>query len=512
MLVHDLLHHSAQKYPQSMLLAQASGSFTYGDMSVEADGMCGLLMEQGLKKGERVGLLLRNSRLYVAAYYGSLKAGGVIVPLHAQSDARTIERQLRHCGARALLLGPGLAARVTPVLHRLADLKILVMPEKDTGASSLRDGLQICAFEAARSFAERARGAPSMDDLQAATIVYTSGSTGRARGAVLTHLNLTENTRSIVSYLHLRHEDRVLVVLPFPYVYGKSLLNTHVCVGGSVVLHDSLVFPNSVLDAMQSAEVTGFSGVPSTYAMLLNRSDMSRRRFPALRYVTQAGGPMPVPHLKRLREALPGVEIVVMYGATEASARLAYLASTDLARKMGSIGKAIPGVSLAVRRKDGSEADVGEVGELVARGRNIMKGYWRDPEATSEVLDHHGFHTGDLGWKDEEGYFWITGRSREMIKSGAHRIAPGEIEEELLEHSLVSEVAVVGIPDEFLGEAVVAFLTLREPDGSTEDEILSFCRSRLPQHKIPRVVHICADLPRNPNGKIDKRKLCAKSG
>jgi acyl-CoA synthetase (AMP-forming)/AMP-acid ligase II len=213
---------------------------------------------------------------------------------------------------------------------------------------------------------------------------------------------------------------------------------------------------------------------------------------------------------RRLIAALPGKRIFVMYGATEASARLSYLDPAELPRKVGSIGKAIPEVELRVLRDDGTEAAVGETGELVARGPNIMEGYWNDPQETAAVLDAHGYHTGDLGRRDEEGFLYVVGRKREMIKSGAHRISPKEIEEILVEHPGVDEGAVIGLPDEILGEAIVAFVTLRpESEDSQPEAILDWCRRRLPPYKVPERIRVLAEFPRNASGKIDKPSLRA---
>ncbi|MBM4091694.1 MAG: long-chain fatty acid--CoA ligase, partial [Planctomycetes bacterium] len=212
---------------------------------------------------------------------------------------------------------------------------------------------------------------------------------------------------------------------------------------------------------------------------------------------------------RRLIDALPGKQIFIMYGATEASARLSYLEPADLRRKMGSIGKAIPGVTLRVLRDDHTEADVNEVGELVAAGPNIMEGYWNDPESTQAVLDEHGYHTGDLGRRDEDGFLYVVGRSREMIKSGAHRIAPKEIEEVLLEHPHVHEAAVVGIPDEILGESIAAFVSARPGRRPDVRDILNWCRTKLPPHKVPGDVRVLDEFQRNAAGKINKLVLPA---
>jgi acyl-CoA synthetase (AMP-forming)/AMP-acid ligase II len=301
----------------------------------------------------------------------------------------------------------------------------------------------------------------------------------------------------------------VFVVLPFHYVYGKSLLNTHVAAGGSVVIENRFLFPQRALDHLDESAATGFSGVPSTFAILLNRSNLADRNLPHLRYVTQAGGAMAPELQRRLIDALPGKQVFIMYGATEASARLSYLEPADLRRKMGSIGKAIPGVTLRVLRDDHTEADVNEVGELVAAGPNIMEGYWNDPDATLAVLDEHGYHTGDLGRRDEDGFLVVVGRSREMIKSGAHRVAPKEIEEVLLEHPHVHEAAVVGIPDEILGESIAAFVSARPGRRPDVRDILNWCRTKLPPHKVPGDVRVLDEFQRNAAGKINKLVLPA---
>jgi acyl-CoA synthetase (AMP-forming)/AMP-acid ligase II len=340
-----------------------------------------------------------------------------------------------------------------------------------------------------------------------AAIIYTSGSTGKPRGAVLRHENIVANTRSIVSYLDLRADDRVLAVLPFHYVYGKSLLNTHVAVGGAVVVENRFLFPQVALDTLEREQATGFAGVPSSFAILLNRTNLAQRSLPALRYVTQAGGPMAPELTRRLIAALPGKRIFVMYGATEASARLTYVPPDDLPRKIGSVGRAIPGVTLDVLREDGRRAASGEVGEVVARGPNIMEGYWNDPEETARVLDADGYHTGDLGWFDEDGFLWLAGRAREQIKSGAHRIHPKEIEDAILEHPAVHEAAVIGVADETLGEAIHAFVVLRAGVAAEADDLLAHCRAHLPAYKVPKRVLFRDELPKGPTGKVLKRAL-----
>lgn len=503
-LVHQFLEQQSQANPDAVLAVEGKARTTYGEIELAANRVAWGLIEQGVERGDRVGLLAVNSRQYVESYYGILKAGGIAVALNAAADWKTHRKLLNLCEARGLICGDRLSRRA----ERLETVRRL---EFILGAASEWEGKlndhPRCRLLDVRNLLTAMndrRPDVALAETDRAAIVYTSGSTGQPKGVTLTHRNLVANTHSIVEYLRLTSDDRVMVVLPFHYVYGKSLLNTHVAAGGSVVIENRFMFPQKALDTLEATAATGLSGVPSTFAILLNRSNLAERPLPALRYVTQAGGAMAPELQRRLVDALPGKQIVIMYGATEASARLSYLEPADLPRKFGSIGKAIPNVELCVLREDGTEADVGEVGELVARGQNIMEGYWNDPEETAAVLDELGYHTGDLGRRDDEGFLYVVGRNREMIKSGAHRIAPKEIEEALLEHPQIHEAAVVGVPDEILGESISAFVSARPEENPASEEILNWCKLRLPSYKVPNTLRILKELHRSAAGKIDK--------
>ena len=541
-LVHQLLEHQAQQRPEAVLVLDGRQQVTYAEIEQRANAVAHLLLDQGTQRRGSHRLLAVNSSEYVAAYYGILKAGGIVVALNASAEGVTHRQLLTLCGARGLICGRRMARRITG-LEDLASLDFVVgwgqeWPGPHIGNSRTeerrtenRQPVAVdCGEKSPPRISKRAAGAvaihrpatvaggsgqppcQSLSSRDRAAIVYTSGSTGKPKGVTLRHANIVANTESIVQYLELTPYDRVMVVLPFHYVYGKSLLNTHVAAGGSIVIENGFLFPQRALDTLERSEATGFSGVPSTFAILLNRSTLAQRELPHLRYVTQAGGAMAPQLQRRLIEALPGKRIFIMYGATEASARLSYLPPEDLPRKIGSIGKAIPGVTLTVRRDDGTPADVGEVGELVAQGANIMEGYWDNALDTAAVLDQQGYHTGDLGLHDVEGFLYVVGRKREMIKSGAHRIAPKEIEEILLEHPNVHEAAVVGVPDEMLGEVIAAFISARTNEPLNEREILDWCRRRLPSHKVPGLLRMIEEFERNAAGKINKLRLAESLG
>ena len=449
-----------------------------------------MLRNAGFTRGERVAILLENSPEYVIACFGALMAGGVAVPLGEQITGRRLASILNDCRP-AVLVAPNLLIESIVEIPEMRNVRSVIAAER------------MC--EGIGSTGGPCGAGPSESDL--ALLLYTSGTTGEPKGVMLTHRNLTANAGSIVEYLGLSDSDKVMVVLPFHYSYGNSLLTTHLMVGGSLVLENRFVFPNLVLDKIREEQVTGFAGVPSTFAILLNRSNLRKSAFPSLRYVTQAGGAMSPKLARDLREALPGTEVYIMYGQTEAVARLTYLDPSELIRKAGSIGKAIPRVRITLRKQDGDFAPPGEVGEIVAEGENVMAGYWNNPDDTKAVLKDGRLHTGDLARADEEGFLYIVGRRSEMIKTGGHRVSPKEIEEVISGMPGVHETAVVGVPDEMLGQAIRAFV-VREPGGSVSmKDVLKHCSKNLEPFLVPHEVVFLDELPKSPTGKVDRAGL-----
>jgi len=518
-LVHGFLEDSAARFPDKKALCASGKWDSFAELDLRANRIAGLLLRRGLKKGDRVALFLENSPEYVASYYAVLKAGGTTVALNTENTAEDISYILRDCGVRVLITGAKLMKRT---LSRPAE----AMPPAGTPAVPGAPLEAVFVWNAPQESEVREIGLPFVRlpealasepddhpgvrviDLDVASIVYTSGSTGKPRGAVLSHLNIVSNTRSIVDYLRLTADDRVLAVLPFHYIYGKSLLNTHFFVGGSVVVDNRFLYPNVILQTMRDQDITGFAGVPSTFTILLSRSNLKAMKFPSLRYVTQAGGAMPPSVQKEVAEAFAPARLFIMYGATEASARLSYLDPADLPRKWGSIGKAIANVELFVAGEDGHPLPAGVEGEIVARGSNIMSGYWNHPEETDKVLKNGLYHTGDLGRMDDEGFLYVVGRSKDMIKIGGNRVSAKEIEEALHEHPAIIEAAVLGVPDDVLGEAPKAYIVVRKGAGENiVAELPAFLQKHLAVYKIPKLYEIRESLPKNDAGKILKLKL-----
>jgi long-chain acyl-CoA synthetase len=501
MLLHELLSRSAQHAPRSIAVIEPRTSITYEALQQEALAIADRLREAGIEPGDRVVLACDNSIAFIACYFGVLNAGAVVVPVPPGPRSDRFTTALHDCSPAACIVDQA----TWPLVG-------------DADAGSLRARFVVRqgseAGHATTVLEQRGGGGhpPSPSASAAAppglaAIIYTSGTTGAARGVMLSHANVTSNAAAIVEYLGLTAADRMMVILPFYYVYGLSLLHTHVAVGGSLVLDNRFAYPKVVLNAMQEHGVTGFAGVPSTFALLLHKFDIRSLSFPALRYVTQAGGPMPPALAEEWLRALPDVPFYIMYGATEAAARLAYLPPTELPRRLGSIGRAIAGVEIRVLRDDGRVASAGEVGELVARGPNISSGYWNCAEETRDRFGPEGFRTGDLGFADADGFLYLVGRRHDMIKVGAHRVSAKEIEEVLYQHPAVHEAAIIGIPHPLLGEAPAAHVVLRDRVRATAGDLVAYCREQLPAHKVPVEVEFHDDLPKSGAGKLMKSAL-----
>jgi acyl-CoA synthetase (AMP-forming)/AMP-acid ligase II len=446
---------------------------------------------------DRVIMVMENSIESAQAYYGVLKAGGICVEIHDRSTPEEVSYCIADSGARFCILSENPASRLAGV-----DARLIVSLGDARGLTAGR----FIPWDALHDMPDTPPDASVGPDDPAA-IVYTSGSTGRPKGVVLTHGNICSNTASIVSYLGLGEDDRVMCVLPFHYVYGKSLLNTHVMAGGSVVINNRFAFPNAVVKEMIERCATGFAGVPSTFAILMNRSVFPKTRIDTLRYVTQAGGAMAPALTRRVMDCISPAQLFVMYGATEASARLTYVPPDRLRDKIGSIGIPIPGVEVAVRDASGAELGPNEAGDICAAGPNIMKGYWQDPEETAKALRPWGLVTGDLGYKDEDGFIFLTGRRKDMLKIGGERVSPKEIEDAIVESGMVHEAAVVGRPDELLQEVPEAFVVPLDPKAFDLDALKTFIVERLSAHKLPRSWNVVKELPKKPSGKIDKEAL-----
>lgn len=500
-LIQHFIEENARLIPHKVALVHRDVRATYGEINAWSNGLSQRLTAEGVAAGDRVVLFLENGLEFVVGWFAVLKAGAVVVPVCCEQAPHVLAGMVQKLEPKAF---------ITTMRHqRLLNQASVFRPDTvvvglDRSPSCPRN---VPWHEVFSDWEEVNPGPPVSEDALAA-IIHTSGSTGDPKGVMLSHRNITSNARSIIQYLQLTGSDIQMVVLPFYYVMGMSLLTTHCAVGGTIVINNRFAFSSEVIEQMITEQVTGFSGVPSTYTYLLHRSPLAecREKLTSLRYCTQAGGHLPRRTKEELLRVLPDHTcLYVMYGATEASARLAYVEPERLREKIDSIGKAIPGVALTIRDEAGRELADGEIGEIVASGPNIMRGYWQDPEGTAKVLDFHGYHTGDLGYRDADGFFYAVGRKDNLLKIGGHRINPKEVEEALMGTELLIEVAVLGVKDALLEPRLVAVAAPRSPV-CTEKEILRQCVSMLPKYKMPSAVKLVGTLPKTPQGKLDNKK------
>ncbi len=507
MQVNHFLTDSAQKFPDKQAVWYKDQWMNFSEIDLLSNKLANYLKDQGVIRGDRVAILLENSFDYIITYYAILKIGAVTVALNTETKTDGLIYLLNDSEAKVIITQSKFSRFLIPALQKTPYLKHVVVDQQDL---SKYEEIGHCSQVQLYEIYEDGNGKyPDIRcvDIDIASIVYTSGSTGKPKGVVLTHQNIVANTNSIVEYLQLVTNDRIMVVLPFYYIYGKSLLNTHFSVGGSVVIDNRFAFPNTILDTMKNIEVTGFSGVPSTFMILLNKSTIRNYKFESLRYLTQAGGAMAPFVQKEVVDVFSPAKLFIMYGATEASARLSYLDPKDLPDKWGSIGKAISNVDLFVADENGNPISFNQEGQLVARGSNMMQGYWKDLDETKKVLRNGLYYTGDIGRMDEDGFLYVVGRTKDMIKVGGERVSAKSVEEAILELKQVHEIAVIGVEDELLGEAIKAFIVATEDVEIDAQEVIKFCKKRLPQSKVPKYIEFIVSLPKNESGKVMKEKL-----
>ncbi|WP_448192526.1 class I adenylate-forming enzyme family protein [Azospirillum sp. sgz301742] len=500
-LVHHLLAETARRAPDKVALIAGTARRSFAELDADSDAVAAALQRQGVRRGERVAIMLENSVEYVIAFFGVMKAGAVYVPVNPSTKADKLAYILTDCGVRALVAPTALARNVLPALAEAPTVHATlwvgpVLPALD-GAASMSEVLEAPSTPAD----------PGCIDQDLAAILYTSGTTGKPKGVMLTHANLVATARSIAGYLKNTPDDVVLNVLPLAFGYGLSQVTTSALVGFTLVLERSFAFPADTLKRMVEHRITGLPGVPTVFATLLQMDAAKDADLSSLRYLTNAAAPLPVAHIKRLIELFPQAAFHSMYGATECSTRIATLDPERLSDKPGSVGKAIPNSEAYVVDEAGNPIAPGEVGELVVRGANVMRGYWNRPDATAERLRGGAYHTGDLFRTDAEGFLYFVARKDDVFKCRGEKVSPKEVESVLCELDDVAEAAVLGVPDPADGMAVKAVIVPRDGAVIAPAAVIQHCRGRLEGHMVPKFVEFRAELPKTESGKLKRSEL-----
>lgn len=512
MLLQGFLERSAAAQPDKTALVCGSQRISYAELEAGANRLAHGLRSAGVGRGDRVAFCLDNSIEAVTAVFGILKADGVFMPVNPTTKADKLAYVLNNSRASALILPAAKVSGMHAVWAATPQLRSIVTVGGN-GTEALGKRVSAWADLLGRCAADAGPPPARNIDIDLAALIYTSGSTGNPKGVMLTHRNMTAAAESITTYLENRPDDIILNVLPLSFDYGLYQALMAVKIGGTLVLEKSFTYPQAVLEKVVAERVTGLPLVPTMAAILL-QIDLSRHDLSHLRYVTNTAAALPVDHILRLRNLLPGVRLYSMYGLTECK-RVSYLPPEQLDRRPGSVGRGMPNEEVFVVDDDGNRVGANVTGELVVRGANVMVGYWELPEESARRLrpgalpGERWLYTGDLFRTDDEGYLYFVGRKDDIIKSRGEKVAPREVEDVLHGHPGVAEAAVVGRPDAVLGQSICAYVTPRPGNLLDERELLLHCRRHLEDFMVPQNIVVQASLPRSPNGKID-RLLLAK--
>ena len=506
----DYVTLSAERSPDKIALVCGERQLRYRDVETASNALARCFIERGVKRGDRVMTFCENSTEAVLSFWAALKASAVAVPVNPLTRADKLAYLIADCRPTPLVadaaLEPtwaGLAA--SPHVSSILVVGATVPAPPATSKISHFD-------EAWKQHLGRPAPIKRNLDIDLAAIVYTSGSTGEPKGVMLIHRNMLIVAMSIASYLELAEDEVILNVLPLAFDYGLYQMIMSFRQGARLVLERSFAFPAAVLQSVSRERVTCFPGVPTMFAMLAEMKGLAEHDLSSVRLVTNTAAALHGKHIDFIRRAFPGARVYSMYGLTECK-RCTYLPPKDLDRKAGSVGVAIPNTEVWIVDEAGTRAPPGTVGQLVVRGATVMKGYWEKPEATAKKLrpgllpGEQVLWTGDYCKMDEDGYVYFVGRMDDVIKSRGEKVAPKEVENALVSLPGIREAAVIGVPDEILGQAVKAFVVLAADKHLTIKEIQAYCQSKLESFMVPKIIEIVADLPKTDTGKVKKTGL-----
>jgi long-chain acyl-CoA synthetase len=514
MLVQHFLEQSAGKSPDKIALVVGENRLTYATIDQRSNQIASYLRSLGVNRQDRVAIFLDNSAESVIALFGVLKADAIFLMLSPTLKAQKLLYILNDCAIDTIITHANKAKVVMEVSAQAKTLRHIIWVDREKADFTTDDRIGYHNFaEAVAGDSETSTVLSGRNiDIDLASVIYTSGSTGNPKGVMLTHLNIVSAATSITTYLENRKDDIIMSTLPLSFDYGLYQVLMAFKFGGTVVLERSFTYPYQIINKMVQERVTGFPGVPTIFAILFGLKNLDKIDFSNLRYITNTAAALPPTHIDKLRNIFPHVKIFSMYGLTECK-RVSYLPPDEIDHHPASVGKGMPNEEVLVVDEAGNQVQPGVVGELVVRGSNVMSGYWGLPEETARVLKPGKYpgermlYSGDLFKTDEEGYLYFVGRKDDMIKSRGERISPKEIEECLCAIESIAEVAVIGVPDEILGQAIVAYVRCHDGRPMSEKQVLKYCHAHLEDFAVPKFIRFISSFPKTSSDKIDKLTL-----
>lgn len=510
-LLHETLSASAERVPDREVVVAGAERLTYAELADRALRLARALQELGVARGDRVAIYMDNSAGCATAVYAAMLAGGVFVVVNPQTKEDKLLYVLEDCEATVLLTEGALTRIALSAAAAAPSVKAVI-------AASAPEGVEgALAYDDVVAASEPDPRPAGTIPLDLAALIYTSGSTGFPKGVMMTHQSMVFAAGSISQYLRLGPDERILGVLPLAFDYGlyQLLMASHM--GATLVLERSFAFPAQIVKRVEDEEITVFPGVPTVYATLLSMRRSMEFELPSVRRVTNTAAALPATFHGEMGRIFPNALIFAMYGLTECK-RVSYLEPELLARKPTSVGRAIPGTETMVLREDGTPVEPGETGILYVRGPHVMAGYWRKPEQTAEMIvegplpGERMLCAQDHFMVDDEGFLYFVGRTDDIIKTRGEKVSPVEVENSLFDVDGVKEAAVVGVPDDVLGEAIRAFVVLDDGAALTEQDVIAACRMRLENFMVPREVVFLDALPTTATGKVRRKSLLESAG
>lgn len=512
MLVNHFLENSAKNFPDKIALVIGERRYSYLELDEKANNLANALIVNGLGKGDRVIIYIDNSYEAVIAIFGVLKAAGIFVMVNPTTKAEKLTYILNNSRAAAIISSWSKSDIVLGASDNTISLRDVYF-SGDEKRPRHKPFKKLHSLNEILNSGSSSKPSESAIDIDLANIIYTSGSTGNPKGVMMTHHNMVSAANSITTYLENTVDDIIINTLPMSFDYGLYQVIMAFKMGARVVLEKSFIYPSKVINTIIREKVTGFPIVPTISAILLQMEILKEKKFDHLRYISNTAAALPVAHIKKLKDFFPSTKIYSMYGLTECK-RVSYLPPEQIDMRPSSVGVGMPNTEAYVVNGKGERVGPNVVGELVVRGSNVMRGYWEMPEETEKKLRPGPYpgeqilYTGDLFKMDEDGYLYFIGRKDDIIKSRGEKVSPKEIENVIYEIEGVEEVAVVGVPDPVLGEAIKAFIVTSNGVSISEMEVQKFCSKHLEDLMVPKFIEFRGELPKSANGKIKKADLC----